>query len=334
MKVAAIKANRESSAQTRPNAWQPGRGRLRTWLADHRRVASETSLFISRRIVSSLLVWLMIGVALAMPGLLWMLQSNVQSLSQQWQGGTGLTVYMALGASEQSIEEMATALKHEPAVTRFQLTTPQQALDELLARSSESDLLQQAIAKVETNPLPASFGVILDSKQSYLALEVLSRQLASRSGVDEVVVESTWLERLRDLSRLANRGGSALITMLLSAAVLVAFATIRLAIDARLAEIRVLALIGATRAQLRRPFLYLGSAFGLGGGIMAIVLMAVFLNQIEAPLESLLVSYGSDPEMSAFTPQVILLVLTAGWLLGIAGALLALTQRLGMKNSG
>jgi cell division transport system permease protein len=122
--------------------------------------------------------------------------------------------------------------------------------------------------------------------------------------------------------------------MLLAAAVLVAFATIRLAIDARLAEIRVLALIGATRAQLRRPFLYLGSAFGLGGGMMAIVLMAVFLNQIEAPLESLLVSYGSDPELSAFTPQIILLVLTAGWLLGITGALLALIQRLGMKNSG
>ena len=68
--------------------------------------------------------------------------------------------------------------------------------------------------------------------------------------------------------------------MLLSAAVLVAFASIRLAIDARLAEIRVLALIGATRAQLRRPFLYLGSALGFGGGMMAIVLMAVFLTKL------------------------------------------------------
>ncbi len=92
-------------------------------------------------------------------------------------------------------------------------------------------------------------------------------------------MESTWLERLRDLSRLGNRGGSALITMLLAAAVLVSFATIRLAIDTRLAEMRVLALIGATRAQLRRPFLYLGSAFGLGGGMMAIFLIAVFLKQ-------------------------------------------------------
>ena len=331
--MAGIKVNREGGAQARSNAWHPTGVRLRTWLADHRRVALETSLSISRRIFGSLLVWLMIGVALAMPGLLWMLQSNLQGLSQQWQGGTGLTIYMALGASEQSLEEIATVLEREPAVIRFQLTTPQQALEALLAQSSESDLLRQAIAEIEANPLPASFGVILDSEQSYLAFEVISRQLSGRSDVEEVVVESLWLERLRDLSRLGNRGGSALITMLLAAAVLVSFATIRLAIDTRLAEMRVLALIGATRAQLRRPFLYLGSAFGLGGGMMAIFLIAVFLKQIEVPLESLLVSYGWDPELSAFTPQIILLLLTAGWLLGIAGALLALIQRLGVKNS-
>ena len=53
-----------------------------------------------------------------------------------------------------------------------------------------------------------------------------------------MVIESLWLERLRDLSRLANRGGSALSAMLLVAAILVTFAAIRLAIDARLAELR------------------------------------------------------------------------------------------------
>ena len=310
------------------NKGQPKGGRTRAWLADHRRVASETTLFISQRIVSSLLVWLMIGVALALPGLLWVLQSNVHSLSQQWQGSTGLTVYMALEASEQSIADMAATLQREPAVAAVQPTTPQQALEELLAQSADSQFLQQAIAEVETNPLPTSFAVALDSTQPFLALETLSRRLAAQAGVDEVVIESTWLERLRDLSRLANRGGSALSAMLLVAAVLVTFAAIRLAIDARLAELRVLALIGATRSQLRRPFLYFGSAYGLGGGIMAIVLMAVFLNEIEAPLESLLISYRNTLVLGGFTPQMVLTVLVAGWSLGVGGALIALSQRL------
>ena len=326
--MSANKADTMHGAKSSQSKWQPKGGRTRAWLADHRRVASETTLFISQRIVSSLLVWLMIGVALALPGLLWVLQSNVHSLSQQWQGSTGLTVYMALEASEQSIADMAATLQREPAVAAVQPTTPQQALEELLAQSADSQFLQQAIAEVETNPLPTSFAVALDSTQPFLALETLSRRLAAQAGVDEVVIESTWLERLRDLSRLANRGGSALSVMLLVAAVLVTFAAIRLAIDARLAELRVLALIGATRSQLRRPFLYFGSAYGLGGGIMAIVLMAVFLNEIEAPLESLLISYRNTLVLGGFTPQMVLTVLVAGWSLGVGGALIALSERL------
>ena len=326
--MSANKADTMHGAKSSQSKWQPKGGRTHAWLADHRRVASETTLFISQRIVSSLLVWLMIGVALALPGLLWVLQSNMHSLSQQWQGSTGLTVYMALEASEQSIADMAATLQREPAVAAVQPTTPQQALEELLAQSADSQFLQQAIAEVETNPLPTSFAVALDSTQPFLAMETLSRRLAAQAGVDEVVIESTWLERLRDLSRLANRGGSALSAMLLVAAVLVTFAAIRLAIDARLAELRVLALIGATRSQLRRPFLYFGSAYGLGGGIMAIVLMAVFLNEIEAPLESLLISYRNTLVLGGFTPQMVLTVLVAGWSLGVGGALIALSQRL------
>ena len=329
--MSANKADTTHGTKGSQKQWQPKGGRTRAWLADHRRVASQTMFFISQRIVSSLLVWAMIGVALALPGLLWVLQSNMHSLSQQWQGSTGLTVYMTLEAAEQSIADMAATLQREPAVAAVQLTTPQQALEELLAQSADSQFLQQAIAEVETNPLPASFAVALDSTQPFLVLETLSRQLAVQPGVDEVVIESTWLERLGDLSRLANRGGTALSVMLLVAAALVTFAAVRLAIDAHLAELRVLALVGATRSQLRRPFLYFGSAYGLGGGIMAIVLMALFLNEIEAPLESLLISYSNTLVLGGFSPQMILAVLVAGWSLGVVGALIAISHRLEAK---
>jgi hypothetical protein len=61
---------------------------------------------------------------------------------------------------------------------------------------------------------------------------------------------------------------------------------------------------------------------------MAIVLMAVFLNEIEAPLESLLISYRNTLVLGGFTPQMVLTVLVAGWSLGVGGALIALSQRL------
>ena len=311
---------------------RPKVGRLRAWFADHGRVVSDTSLFVGQRLMSSFLVWLMIGVALTLPGLLWIAQSNAQAFSQQWPGSTGLTVYMKLAVPEPLINDMEKRLQREAGVERVLLTTPDQALQELLEQSDESAFLRDAMGAVGSNPLPASFAIVLNDSSSYLQLDALRRKLMSETGVDDVVIEMTWLERLRDLSILANRMGSALSILLLVAAVLVAFASVRLAIESRLGELRVLALIGATPAQLRRPFLYFGSAYGIGGGVMAIMLIAVFLNQIEAPLQSLLISYRSGIEIAGFTPGFLLVILWVGWFLGVAGALLALFQRGGADN--
>lgn len=326
------RANSAQGATSKVIVGRPKGRLLRTWFADHARVAADTSLFVSQRLTSSFLVWLMVGVALTLPGLLWIAQSNAKAFSQQWPGSTALTVYMKLAASEQLINDMQERLNLEAGVERVVLTSPDQALQELLAQSDDSAFLRDALAAVGSNPLPASFAVVLTDKSSYLQLEALSRKLSAQTGVDDVVIEMTWLERLRDLSDLANRTGGALSVMLLIAAVLVAFASVRLAIESRLGELRVLALIGATPAQMRRPFLYFGSAYGIGGGVMAIVLIAVFLDQIETPLQSLLISYRAGIEIAGFTPDFLLAILLVGWFLGVAGALLALLQRGGSDN--
>lgn len=313
--------------------WRPKGGRLRGWIADHFRVASDTSLFVSQRLVSSFLVWLMVGVALTLPGLLWIAQTNLQAFSQQWQGGAGLTVYMDLAASEQAVDDMQTLLQKQTSVERILLTTPEQALQQFLEQSDDSDFLLDAMTAVDSNPLPASFSIVVRDSVSYLQLEALSRELGAESGVDDVVLETTWLERLRYLSELASRMGAGLSVMLLIAAVLVAFASVRIAIESRLGELRVLALVGATPSQMRRPFLYFGSAYGIGGGVMAIMLVALFLNEIETPLKSLLVSYQNGIRIAGFTPIFLLVMLSAGWFLGVCGALLALVQRNGLDRS-
>ena len=325
-----VDESRADSAQGATSTVIVGRPKgvlLHAWFADHARVAADTSLFVSQRLMSSFLVWLMVGVALTLPGLLWIAQSNAKAFGEQWPGSTALTVYMKVAAPAQSIIDLEGRLNREAEVERVVLITPDQALQELLAQSDDSAFLRDALAAVGSNPLPASFAVVLTDNSSYLQLEALSRKLSAQTGVDNVVIEMTWLERLRDLSDLANRMGGALSVMLLIAAVLVAFASVRLAIESRLGELRVLALIGATPAQMRRPFLYFGSAYGIGGGVMAIVLTAVFLNQIETPLQSLLVSYRAGIEIAGFTPGFLLVILLAGWFLGVAGALLALLQR-------
>lgn len=322
-------SDREVVASASNLAEKPKSGAVRTWVADHRRVASDTATFISQRIVRSCLVWLMVGIALTLPGLLWIAQSNMQAFGGQWQGNVGLTVYMEVGAPDAQVRGLASHLHEDFTVQSTVLISPEEALEDLLAQSDDSEFLRAALVAIETNPLPASFSVVLDEQASYLQLDALSRQLTVLPGVDEVVIQSAWLERLRDLADLANTVGGGLSVILLMAAVLVTFASVRLAIESKLAELRVLALVGATASQMRRPFLYFGASYGVGGGIMAIMLIAFFLNQIEAPLKSLLISYQIGVSLAGFTPSFLLAVVVMGWLLGISGALLALSQRLG-----
>jgi cell division transport system permease protein len=146
--------------------------------------------------------------------------------------------------------------------------------------------------------------------------------------VDDVVIEYTWLERLRSLTQLIERLGWILGGLFALGAVLVTAASVRLAIEGRLEELRVLSLVGATRAQIRRPFVYFGVFYGLGGAVVAAMLLAITLTAIEAPLTDLLGSYDIPVQVRGFDLAFLGSLLWFGLVLGVMGALLAVRQRI------
>ena len=109
---------------------------------------------------------------------------------------------------------------------------------------------------------------------------------------------------------------------------LVTATSVRLAIEARLEELRVMKLVGATDSYIRRPFLYFGLLYGLGGGIAGAMLISAVLGILEAPLAALLGSYGQSLDPTGVNRVVLRRSRLVGRRLGIAGALLAARQRL------
>jgi len=110
-------------------------------------------------------------------------------------------------------------------------------------------------------------------------------------------------------------------------AVLVTASSIRLAIESRLEELKVQKLVGATNAQIRRPFLYFGAIYGTGGALVALMLISAALMVIESPLTSLFSSYGADLDLIGFSPSFLGFMLGLGALLGICGALVSSGRR-------
>ncbi len=315
---------RSKSARALKDPWPRGHISPLAPVRDHLRIFRETVHFVAERLGTSLLVWLLVGIALALPAGLFLVQVNLTAMTNVWQGRPGLSVYFEVGASEQAVDAVAEKLRGQPGVETVTVTTAQQALQEFQRFADLSD----ALDLLDENPLPASVRAVLAPGASAADLQALAAAAHDADGVADVVVEKTWLERMTDITRTVTRMGVMLAVLFGLGAVLITATSVRLAIESRLEEVRVLTLVGASAGQMRRPFLYFGLVYGLGGGLVAAMLLSIALLVIETPLADLLGSYGGELDLVGFNLAFLAMLFGVAGVLGVSGALIAVRQRL------
>ena len=298
-----------------PRTAAPGR-----WWRDHVRVAGDSLRHVSRRFGATLLVWLLVGIALAFPAALCLVQSGLSELTGQWDHRPGVSVYFEPGRGP---DALAAVLREQPGVERVVVTTQEEALAEFGAQAHLADALEV----LEINPLPASLRVVPRAGAGAAELDRLAERARRHPGAVEVIVERTWLERVTAASEVARRLGAIFGALFALGAMMVAATSVRLAVEGRLEELKVMKLVGATDGQVRRPFLYLGVLYGLGGGVLAAMLLSAGLTVVEAPLAGLLGSFELEYEPAAFSFRFLAALLGAGTVLGVMGAALAVRQR-------
>ena len=282
-----------------------------------------------RRFAATLWVWLMIGIAMALPAALHLLETNLGRAAGQWHEAPGFSVYYKPGVAMAEPLALFERLEDTPGIDRVWITTPEEALTEFGELTDVGDVLEL----LDDNPLPASVRATVDATVSPSRLSALAARAAGEIGVAEVVVELQWLERLAAIREIVTRLYWSFAAVLGLGAVLISAAAVRLAIEARLAEIRVLALVGASRGYLRRPFLYLGAVYGMGGALIAAAAISAVSFLLEEPLGRLFGSYGWDLELIGSDPMFHLTLLGSGTVLGVFGAVVASHRRLGRLNA-
>ena len=294
------------------------------WLRVHRRVARDSLIHVSQRIGTSLLVWLLIGIALALPGGLYLLQTNLALISDRWESRPGISVYLRVGADAELGSSLRDEFTKDAQVERITLITADAALIEFRKFSGVND----ALVQLDRNPLPALLRIVLKDDTDPAQMDLIASRLRARAGVDEVSIEKTWLERVQAMTGVVRRLGWVLAVTFALGAVLVTATSVRLAIESQLEELRVMKLVGATNGYIRRPFLYFGLFYGLGGGVAGAMLISATIAFLEAPLSTLLGSYGQDIQPAGLNFGFFVGLLGLGGGLGVSGALLAAKQRL------
>ena len=266
-----------------------------------------------------------VAVALALPLFLNLLLTNVRSATGNWNDAFDLSVYMDKKAGGARTTALAKQLRLRGDVAAVRVITADEALTEFRSASGFGN----ALDALTDNPLPDTLIVTptLD-RSTPQGTDVLQGAIAAMPDVQTVQLDTEWVKRLHGMLDILRRVVLLTGALLGAGVALIVGNTIRLDILNRRAEIEVMKLVGASDRFARRPFLYSGIWYGLGGGLLALLLVALAAAVLRLPVENLAKLYGSQFHLQglAFSTDAAVLGIAVGlaWL----GSWLAATRHI------
>ena len=301
------------------------RARLDGWLERHAQVSVASIGRLYSRPLATLMVWLVIGVALALPALLQVVVRNLEAVGPGQGRAYSIDVFLKPKLGTARVQQVAERVGARDDVARVELITAEQGLAEFRVRSG----FGEALDALTENPLPATLIITpAPNASTTAAMAALRKGLSQISEVDQVVADTQWLERLQALLTISRRVSEGAGILLALAVLLVVGQVVRGDIETRRAEIEVSKLLGASDGFVRRPFLYTGLWYGLGGGLLAWLLVAVAVYLASPGVAQVAALYGSDFKLLGLPLLGYCSLVATGAALGWLGSGIAATWRL------
>ena len=268
---------------------------------------------------------LVIGIALCLPAGMYVLLQNAQGLVAELSAAPQISLFLAMDASPDDVAALRDRLTKNAAVGEIEFVSRVDALNKL----GQSTGMEDVIAGLENNPLPDAF-VVSAKSGSAKSLDALRGELQQYPKVELAQLDSAWAYKLEAILDFARISALLLASLLSLGLIAITFNTIRLQILTQRDEIEVSKLIGATDGFIRRPFLYFGALQGLLGGLAALLIIALSLQLLKAPLSTLSTLYASNfnlqPLGIADSLSLLLFSVYLGWL----GAWLSVARHLSL----
>jgi len=187
-----------------------------------------------------------------------------------------VSVYFVTTASESDIMAVKDQLEKLPQVENITYTSASDALINFRERHANDQLTLQALDELGGNPLDASLEVRAKDPSEYDSIvSFLEASPALTAGGTSIVDRINYAQNKEVIDRLSlaiqatQEIGFAVVILFAIASILIAFATIRLAIYTSRDEIGVMRLVGASNSYIQGPFI----ATGIITGVIAAALI-------------------------------------------------------------
>jgi cell division transport system permease protein len=246
--------------------------------------ARETMSNLRRNLLLTTASMLTVAVSLSMIGVALLLRYGVDNATQRWKNGVEFEIFLNLDVTpEQQAHIERTLLNSSDVAAGGVKFVSQQEQYELfkLYFAKQPEYLQN----VKAEDLPSSYRV-KPSIDDVDVIKQLGGQFENEPGVKQVEFAAETVDTVLSLSSGLQKAMFIVAGVLLFAAALLIFNTIRMAIFARRREIEVMKLVGATNWFIRIPFMIEGLIQGVVGAATAFLLVYVLRNVAEDRISS------------------------------------------------
>lgn len=221
---------------------------------------------------------------------------SFEQLATSWKEKTRLIVYLRDDAGGGQREGIAKTLSGQKEVQEVHFVSKAEAMTRL---KESLDGQQDLLNGFEENPLPASFEVTLRPRSRRVAaLDQVATAVRDLPGVEDIEYGRPWMVKLDAISTVGRSAGLIGLALLAAALLLIINNTSKQSLYARLEEVEIFKLVGATSLLIRGPYITEGAMMGLAGGVLSGAAFVLLLAFVEARYSvDLKTTFGLWPSM-------------------------------------
>lgn len=246
-----------------------------------------------------------------------------------------VSVYFVTTAAEQDILAVKDKLEKLPQVQSVTYTSADDALTAFRDRHASDQLTLQALDELGGNPLDASLEVRAKDPSEYESIvNFLEASPALTSSGTSIIDRINYAQNKDVITRLSlaitatREIGIAVVLLFAMASILIAFATIRLAIYTAKDEIAVMRLVGASNAYIRGPFMVAGMITGVVAALLVLIILWPATWYAGTKTAGWLGGFNLASYYSSHFVLIFLVLMLSGILLGVLASVLAIRRYL------
>ena len=288
---------RELKSRTKKSLKKMRQSQRRHPLRNHARIIKYGTSGFARNIWLSTAATIVMTVTLIILFVTVVASVILTSTAEIMKDKIDITVYVQPNLSQETLDEMAAALKEDSNVKSVTISTSAQEYAKLQEENNEYDNLSELMQDEEMQQLVLNrtLGVLrvkvydtdnLDSVKNIVEQNDLFVRYVDQSKMPSYDENRVEIATITNWANIARNAGMVLAVVFLVISVLIIFSTIRMAIFSRREEIYMEKLVGAEKRFIRGPFLVEAEICGIIAGVLAATISFFGFNAVAPKLQN------------------------------------------------